>query len=93
MNKKQLNMLQLAALSIPFIPVYMIGVVLTPGEWAFAFLMLFIILLFWPIILITGGIVNRLTKNSQNAAFYSIVGYMTPALLILIWMVAGMMAG
>ena len=84
MNKTKAAFFQLALLSIPVIIGYLYGLTQQPGS-VFGLIVLTVIFIGWPFIIITGGVVSRLTKNSKHATKYSIAAYTIPTFFVVVW--------
>ena len=84
MNKTQAAFFQLALLSIPVIIGYLYGLTQEPGS-VFGLIVWAAIFIGWPFILITGGIVSRLTKNSKHPTKYQIAAYTIPTFFVVAW--------
>ena len=84
MNRTQSALFQLALLSIPVIIGYLYGLTQQPGS-VFGLIVLAAIFIGWPFIIITGGIVSRLTKNSKHATKNQIAAYSIPTFFVVAW--------
>lgn len=84
MNKKQKALIVSSLLLSPIVlgQIYSLS---EPPTSVFGVMVVVAVTFGWPFILITGFIISSLTRKTQRATLYFILGYTVPTLIVLGW--------